>query len=171
MAGSGAFDEETDAYVVLKLLLSDYKETERSMPAEGAITSPPLRSQARRHEKQLLKSNFRHWKVPYTASLPGWRDDSPIYMTWGDQLAGGIYLCDGNEFDGREGWGQLHYFFVDPALRGRGLHSLLFQKAIHRARSWGLDGVYISTDRRGLPEVYQRWGARYWLTIPKIRSL
>jgi len=137
------------------------------MPAEAEIAHPSIRAKIRTQEERLLQLYFRNWENAYHGRLPGWRDASPVYMLWNGQLVGGIYLCDRNEFDKNRLWGQLHYFFVDPRFRGIGLHSLLFQEAVSRARSWGLEGVYINTDRYMLGEVYVRWGAVFWKRIPK----
>jgi SAM-dependent methyltransferase len=88
-------------------------------------------------------------------------------MLNGDQLVGGLYLCAEHEFEEGADWGQLHYFFVAEGEKGKGLHSLLVDEAVRRATSWGLRGLYVNTDRFGLPEVYQRWGAQLWKMIPK----
>jgi len=161
------FADEIDEYVVLKLVLSDYKGTDRPAPPEAEMALPNIRPKIRKDEKRLLRLYFRNWKAPYYGRLPGWREDSPVYMLWNGRLVGGLYVCDQNEFDSSKSWGQLHYFFIDPRFRGKGLHTLLFSEGVRRARSWGLEGVYINTDRYGLPEVYERWSAVFWRRIPK----
>lgn len=161
------FTDVIPEYAILKLVLSDYIGTIRTMPPEAEVAHPSARAKIRKGEKRLLRLCFPLWERPYYGQLPGWRDDSPIYVLWNRALVGGLYVCDRNEFDADERWGQLHYFFVEPTFRGKGLHSLLFDEGVRRARAWNLEGVYISTDRHGLPEVYQRWGATLWKRMPK----
>ena len=43
----------------------------------------------------------------------------------------------------------------------------LGRTAVERAGSWGLEGLYLNSDRHMLPEVYERWGARPWRIITK----
>lgn len=161
------FSEETDSYTIIKLKLSHFQPAARTLP--DGVTLAPVKEhdRFRPREKRLLRSNFRHWKLPYQGRLPGWRSDSPILAVSGRELIGGLYACDKDEFDDPGKWGQLHYFFVDPAHRGRGIHSCLIQEAVRRAASWGLDGVYINTDRVHLPDVYVRWGGEVIRRIPK----
>lgn len=167
MVKEHAFSEEIDEYIVLKLVLAEYVGTDRPVPPEVEIADSSIRHKILKTEKRLLKSFFKHWKEPYRGKLLGWRDDSPIYVLWNGKLVGGLYSCDRNEFNDDTQWGQLHYFFVDPEFRGKGLHSLVFCEGVRLARSWGLEGVYINTDRYGLPEVYESWGAVFWKRIPK----
>lgn len=115
----------------------------------------------------MLKLNFQNWQAPYKGRLEGWRADSPIYLLHDGHLVAGVYLVAGNEFGDRGPWGQLHYSFTDPNYRGQGLYRILFEVLINRAKAWGLEGIYINTDRNQLPEMYARWGAKYWRTIPK----
>ncbi|MEM3434418.1 MAG: GNAT family N-acetyltransferase, partial [Candidatus Methanomethyliaceae archaeon] len=162
------FADEINEYIVLKLVLSDYRGTNRPMPPEAEVAHPNIRPKVRKDEKRLLRLYFRNWKAPYYGRLPGWRDDSPVYILWNGQLACGVYLCDKNEFDNDNGWGQLHYAFVDPRFKGKGLYSLAFKEAVYRAQSWGLKGLYLNSDRHLLPEIYERWGAVFWKKIPKL---
>ncbi len=166
-AESLAFSEMTNEYIVLRLLLADYRGTRRPLlPGQEVIHSSSA-AKIRNEEARLLKSCFANWNAPYSGQLPGWRRDSGLYMLWDGKLVGGLYLCDRNEFNYGERWGQLHYFFVDPSYRRRGIHSVLFDEAVRLAKSWGVEGVMINTDRQGLPEVYKRWGAEMWKSIPK----
>lgn len=164
------FADELDEYVVLKLPLSSYKGTTRTLEDGFQIAGPEVRRRVRKDEKRLLKSYFRNWATPYYSKLKGWREDSPIYVLYQGKLVSGLYLCDQNEFE-EENYGQLHYFFTDPEFRERGLHSILVREAMHRAQLWGLQGVIINTDRYLLPEVYIRWGATPWKKIMKKKTI
>lgn len=164
---SDSFSQERDAYVILRWPFSAHRPSSRSLPAGYRLGAPPLDRRQKARERQLLEESFRAWRNPYTGGLPGFRQDSSVYAFAGDELVAGLYVCDEHEFERNRHWGQLHYFFVDASHRGRGLHSLLVDEAVARAKSWGLEGVYINTDRHGLPETYQRWGAEFWKTIPK----
>jgi SAM-dependent methyltransferase len=163
-----SFSEEIDEYIVLRLLLYNYQDNNRSLPPGAEIVHPSIRAKIRKQEKQFLKLYFRHFKRPYLGNLPGWRDDSSIYLFWNGQLACGVYLCDKNEFDTDKNWGQLHYAFVDTRFKGRGFYGLVFKEAVRRAQSWGLKGLYLNSDRHILPKVYERWGAELWKKIPKL---
>jgi len=167
---SAQFCQQMDHYVVLRLRLADYSWSERPEPAGVQVVGAEARRRVRQAEKRLLKSCFKLWRRPYHGNLPGWREQSPLYVLWDGRLAGGLYVCADNEF-GEPGWGQLHYFFVDPQYRGHGLHALLFHRAIALAGEWGLAGVYVVTDRHGLPEVYQRWGAAWCKRVPKVSTV
>lgn len=161
------FTEEVGSYTVLRLILSEYRPSARVLPDGFRIAGSEERPALLAQEKDLLRRTFEDWEIPYRGKLAGWRDESPIYSLCNAMLVGGLYLCAGNEFDDDKNWGQLHYFFVAPEFRGRGLHSVLVKEAVGRAVAWGLEGVYINTDRAGLPEVYVRWGAKVWKQIPK----
>lgn len=167
MSTNPSFSQEKDEYVVLKLPLRDYIGTKHIMPPTIAIADASVRHLVRKDEQRLLKMYFRHWQSPYLGHLPGWRSDSAQYVLCNGKLVGGLYLCERNEFTNERDWGQLHYFFMEPEFKGQGLHSLLFSEALRRAKSWGLEGVFINTDRHGLPEVYERWGAKIWRRLPK----
>lgn len=120
-----------------------------------------------RDEKRLLKSYFRNWKAAFRGHLKGWRSDSPIYVLREGKLIGGIYLVATSEFNDDGQWGHLHYAFMDPSCKGLGIYRTIFTTAVERARSWGLEGLYLNSDRHLLPEVYERWGAVHWRTISK----
>ncbi len=161
------FSGERDAYIILKLPLDRYRGTERPLPDGYRIGPPQLDAKQRQQERALLRENFRNWEGPFSRQTPGWRTDTPVYVLHGEDLAGGLYLCAEHEFEEGGEWGQLHYFFVARGHKGKGLHSRMVGEAIRRAGQWGMRGVYINTDRFGLPEVWQRWGAEHWKTIPK----
>lgn len=156
-----------DEYVVLKLVLADYRASERPFPGGFELADPSMRARMARREKRLLKKYFRRWKGPYHGRLKGWREDSPIHVLQDGRLVGGVYLCAANEFDSDPDWGQLHYAFMEPSCKGKGVYSRIFRESVERARSWGLEGLYLNSDRHLLPAVYERWGAVYWKTIPK----
>ena len=163
------FTDELDEYVVLRLPLDSYKPSARALEAGFHIAGGEVRSQVRRTERELLRASFRNWSAPYDGKLNGWREDSPIYALYEEKLVGGVYVCDQNEF-GESHWGQVHYAFLDPSLRGRGIYSLLFKEAIRRAQRWGVHGVILNSDRYLLPELYVKWGAIPWKTISKARA-
>lgn len=164
------FGDKLDKYMILKLPLDKYKGKTHTLEVGFQITGSEVRGKIREDEKRLLKSYFRNWVAPYYSNLKGWRDESPIYVLCQGKLVSGLYLCDQNEFDEGRSWGQLHYFFTDPAFKGRGLHSILFREAVDRAKSWNLQGVIINTDRYLLPEVYVKWGAIPWKAVKKVNS-
>lgn len=161
------FTSLIDQYVVLKMALADYKPTTRKLPQDYEIHSFEIRERVRKQEATLLAENFEHWSGPYEGRLKGWRDDSPIYVLHRGRLVAGVYLCSENEFNEGEKWGQLHYAFMHRAYRGKGIYSVLFQKAVEKARGWNLEGLILNSDRHLLPEVYLRWGAQPWRTVPK----
>lgn len=165
------FTDEAENYVILKLNLDDYKSAERSLPPEYTLAGSSIRSSVAGDEKRLLRRYFRNWKAPYQGRLKGWRKDSPIYVVHNSRLVGGVYLVHGNEFNDDESWGQLHYAFMDPSSKGKGIYSFIFSTAVDRARSWGLEGLYLNSDRHMLPDVYMRWGAVYWKTATKPTKL
>ncbi len=154
------FTEELDRYTVLRLKLDEYKDSQRSLPAGLHLLDPAKRETVRAQEKELLQRVFEDWNIPYFGKLRGWRADSPVLIVRGDRLIGGVYLCDKNEFDKIPSRGQLHYFFMHPDFRASGIHSVNVREAIHRARAWGLQEIYVNTDRHLLSEAYIRWGAK-----------
>jgi SAM-dependent methyltransferase len=167
----GRFSEVRDEFVILKLRLDSYSGTARNLPPGYRLGPPRLDAAQKRSEGELLKANFPgSWTNVFEARLPGWSPQTPVYVFKGEELVGGLYLCAVHEFEEGSDWGQLHYFFVADAEKGKGLHSVLVAESIRRARSMGLLGIYINTDRHGLPEVYQRWGAQLWKTIPKANA-
>lgn len=161
------FSVEVGEYTVLTLRLSDYRPSARGMPDGFKLAVSEARPGIRAQEQKLLRTTFEDWQIPYCGNLAGWLDDSPIYALRDAELVGGLYLCARNEFNDDKHWGQFHYFFVSPEFRGKRIHSLLVKEAVRRAEAWGLEGVYINTDRSGLPEVYVRWGATILKRIRK----
>lgn len=159
------FTQEVDTYTILTLRLEDYKTSKRQLPA-GFKLSGRL-DQLRTQEKRLLQELFEDWRVPFSNRLPGFREDSPIFVVQGEQLVGGAFVCDKNEFDADPSRGQLHYAFIDPTFQGMGIYSVIFREAVNRALGWGLQELYLNSDRYMLPEVYLRWGARSWRVVRK----
>lgn len=155
--------------MVLRLLLSEYRGAAHALPAGYRFRGPELTLPDRETERRLLAASFRNWQDPYLRRLRGWREDSAIYLLSETTLVGGVYVCARNEFDDDDRWGQVHYAFLDPSHRGRGLYSAMFEETVRRARRWGLVGVVLNSDRTSLPEIYIRWGAAPWRTIPKAR--
>jgi GNAT superfamily N-acetyltransferase len=161
------FTSVENEYVVLKLSLSDYQPTKHELDDEYVICGSEIRNKIRRPERKFLKQNFENWTSPYYGKMKGWQNDSAIYVLHNGRLVAGVYLCSENEFDHGERWGQLHYAFMDPAYKGKGIYSVLFQRAVEKAKSWNLEGLILNSDRYLLPDVYIRWGAVPWKTIPK----
>ncbi|MFQ5906494.1 MAG: GNAT family N-acetyltransferase [bacterium] len=164
------FTSPIEEYVVLKLNLDDYKSTDRTLEEEYTICGSEVREKIRKYEKKLLSRYFENWNGPYEGTLRGWRRDSPIYVLHNGRLVAGVYLCSENEFDEGERWGQLHYAFMDPSYKGKGIYSVLFREAVRKARAWNLEGLILNSDRHLLPDVYLRWGAVAWKNIPKKRK-
>ena len=152
------FTDEIDEYIVLKLFLDQYKGTTRSLEAGFQISGVEVRTKIRNQERDFLRANFISWAMPYYGELKGWRENSPIYMLYKGDLVGGVYLCEECEYD-ESHWGQLHYAFMAPNFKGRGIYSILFAEAVRRAKQWNLQGLVLNSDRHMLPEVYIRWGA------------
>lgn len=161
------FTEEVEAYHVLVLHLGDYVRSTRELPDGFRFLEQAQVQSFRQQEKAMLRQTFDDWHIPYGRKLRGWRQDSAIFMVHGDRLAGGVYLCDKNEFDDERDRGQVHYAFMDPRFQGMGIYSLIFREGVVRARAWGLAALYLNSDRYLLPEVYMRWGAKSWEVIPK----
>jgi len=161
------FTAEIDRYVVLKLVLDEFRGRPKPLGPGLTLAGAERRSAVARTEKRLLQSYFRNWKAPHRGRLKGWREDSPIYALRDGRLVGGVFLVGENEFDADPAWGQLHYAFMDPSTKGQGVYSAIFAEAVSRARRWGLTGLYLNSDRHMLPEVYERWGAVPWRTIEK----
>lgn len=156
-----------DKYIVLKLPLSLHKVKSHILKSDFQIAGAEVREKIRNDEKRLLSLYFDNWSLPFYGKLNGWRNDSPVYMMHNGVLVSGVYLCDNNEFDDGNDWGQLHYFYTEPAYKKIGLHSILVEHAINIAKSWNLRGVLINTDRHLLADVYMRWGAVVWKEIKK----
>lgn len=164
------FGDILDKYVVLKLPLNQYIGTTHNLGSDFQIAGAEVRERIRNDEKRFLSLYFKNWFMPYNCKLKGWRDNSPLYILHNGILISGIYLCDKNEFNEGQNWGQLHYFYTDPTYKKKGLHRKLIEHAIVRAKSWNLQGLIINTDRYLLPEVYMRWGAVPWKEVKKSRS-
>ena len=163
------FSQELEEYVVLKLSLVDFTGGNRSLPKQFELLKNPSDAEdlIRADEQRLLKLYFRNWQGPFYRQIYGWRVDTPIFILHNGRLIGGVYLCDKNEFDDNPYWGQLHYAFIDPQLKGQGIYSVIFRDAVERARAWGLQGLYLNSDRFMLPDMYERWGAIFWKKIQK----
>lgn len=164
------FGDILDKYVVLKLPLNLHNYPSHILESDFQIAGAEVREKIRNDEKRLLSLYFDNWRLPFHGKLNGWRDDSPLYILYKDILVSGIYLCDNNEFNEGVNWGQLHYFFTEPAYKRKGLHSILVKHAINTAQSWNLQGLLINTDRNLLAEVYLRRGAFIWKEIKKANS-
>lgn len=161
------FTAEVAEYAILTLALKDYKSSKRNLPEEYSLLPATTdSSQYREQEKKLLKHYFVVWAKPFGAKLNGFRNDSPILVTYKDELIAGVYLCDKNEL-GRAHWGQLHYAFIEPSHGGKGIYSVMFKEAIERASRWNLEGLVLNSDRFMLPEIYIRWGAIPFKTVRK----
>jgi GNAT superfamily N-acetyltransferase len=156
-----------DEYIVLKMPLDDYKPTSRGLPEGYRVHGAEVRDNVREDEAALLAKNFEHWSGPYEGTLKGWRENSPMYVLFGDRLVAGLYLCAQNEFDEGDNWGQVHYAFMHPDHKGKGVYSVLFARAVDKARDWRLKGLILNSDRHLLPEVYLRWGAQPWKRLQK----
>ncbi len=109
-------------------------------------------------ERELLSSAFDHWQIPYERRFPGARKDSLLAVTKGDLLVGLAYLGADNQI-GLPNYGEGHYAVTRPEFRGRGLYGPWFTRRLERATSWGLAGLVLVTNREGMPELFERWGA------------
>jgi GNAT superfamily N-acetyltransferase len=161
------FGDVVDKYLVLKLPLNLHNGPSYTIESDFQIAGAEVREKIRNDEKRLLSLYFENWRLPFYGKLNGWRVDSPLYILHKDILVSGIYLCDNNEFNEGINWGQLHYFYTEPAYKKRGLHSILVELAIKKAKSWNLQGLLVNTDRYLLAEVYMRRGAVIWKEIKK----
>lgn len=163
-----------DHYTLLRFDLSRLAEppSRPNLPApyRFATTMP------RDDEERLLREGFperlptQHqyeWELPFSRQLPGLREDSMLAVldrTHGVAIA---FLVDVNECE-QPGYAQGHYLCVDPRHRGRQLFNLIWQEALYRLDRWGLQGMFLTTDRRGHPRVYQRWGAELISVRPRV---
>ena len=111
------FGDVLDKYVVLKLPLNIHKGTSNILESDFQIAGVEIREEIRNDEKRLLSLYFDNWHLPFYGKLSGWRNDSPHYILHNGILVSGIYLCDNNEFNEGYDWGQLHYFYTDPAYK------------------------------------------------------
>jgi len=71
------FGDILDKYVILKLPLSQYKGTNRTLESDFQIVGSEVREKIRKDEERLLKLYFRNWHAPYHSNLEGWRNESP----------------------------------------------------------------------------------------------
>jgi GNAT superfamily N-acetyltransferase len=161
------FSQEIDVYHILTIDLNDYIPSNKNLPNGLTIIHKYLNESLRTQEKKLLIRIFDDWQIPFNGKLIGFREDSPIFVIKDTQLIGGVYLCDKNEFDDKEDFGQLHYAFIDPSYQGLGIYSVVFSEVISKAKSWKLKSLYLNSDRHILPEIYIRWGAKRIRTLPK----
>ena len=109
-------------------------------------------------EKELLQSEFEHWRIPYERAFPGARADSLFGISNGDRIVAITYLGAENEI-GLSGYGEGHYPVIARDFRRKGLNRPRFAKLLERASAWGLPGVVLAPSREGLPELYERSGA------------
>ena len=161
------FTDPIETYTVLVLRLDEYIETQRDLPPGFDFLPLEKRSSIRAQEHALLKQLFDDWQIPYNGKLRGLRDDSAVFVMYGDELAGGVYVCDQNEFDDDPMHGQLHYVFTNPKYRGYGIYSMMVHESIQRMWNWGLREMFFNTDRYLLPNLHLRWGFKIWKEIPK----
>ena len=109
-------------------------------------------------ERELLRSEFEHWRIPYERAFPGVRADSLLGIATGGQIVAIGYLGAENEL-GLPNYGQAHYPVIRNEFRRKGLTGPRFAKLLDQASTWGLAGVVLALTREGLPELYERWGA------------
>jgi GNAT superfamily N-acetyltransferase len=109
-------------------------------------------------ERELLRSEFERWRIPFLREFRGAREGSLVALASGDLIVGLAYVAADNEI-GLPEYGQLHYPVLKPEFRGRGLYRALFAARLQRSANWGLPGVVVTTNREGLPELFERWGA------------
>lgn len=162
-----AFSDEIDCYYVSKLELCDFRSSNHILPTEYRLAQS---TRDRMREQFGLQQYFRNWQIASERKMTGWRDDGVVYLEHDtDGLVGGVYLADRNEFDVPD-WGQVHYAWILATHRGKGLYTAMFETVITRARSWGLKGVFLNSDREELPAVYISWGAKPWKQVKKARK-
>ena len=140
-------------YDVLILPRSRYREPP-PLPDGFSFDSAPPRSV----ERDLLAAEFDHWKIPSKRRFPGGRSDSAMAIRHDDQVVAVVYLGAENEL-GLSGYGQVHYAVIAPGFRGRRLYGPLFHRLLVLANDWDLGGVVLISDREGLVELYESWGA------------
>jgi hypothetical protein len=158
------FSKVRDDFVILKLPLESYRESTRSLPPGYYLGPSTLNTAQRSRERQLLEINFpESWHGVSSRRTAGWRP-TRRYVLKGDELVGGLYLCAEHGDRGGSDWGQLLLLRGEDERRRAALDSC--GEAVRRAPP-GAGGVFINSDRFGLPEVYQRWGATLWKVIPK----
>ena len=167
-------NEEFIEYVVLKIPVDKYRVTNRALEKGFRVAGFEAREKIKKTEKRLLKSTYIYWKLPYLGKIKGWKEDSPVYILYKDELAGAVYVCDQNQFD-EDNWGQLHYAFMEPSFKKKGLYSIMFREAVFKTRQWGLEGMILNipiTPKKGenltpklVIDAYLRWGAVPWKNV------
>lgn len=141
-------ESEGEKFFLLRLKLADYTHAHVTISPRAQITSTLADAAMRDDERRLLRLHFPNWQRPATKNLPGWRENSAVYMLWDGRLVGGMYLCAGNEVSEQPaGWGQLHYFFADPDFKAIQSFMHLIDESVRRARVWELEGIYVKTNR------------------------
>jgi GNAT superfamily N-acetyltransferase len=167
--------EKFNHFFVLKIPVERYRESPRTMEEGFWVAGSEVKPKIQKAEKRLLKSLYRNWKLPYFGKIIGWREDSPIYILYNGQLAGAVYVCDQNQF-GEDNWGELHYAFMEPSFKNKGLYSIMFREAVFKTRRWGLKGMILTiienpTEANLTPKLvidaYLRWGAVPWKTVKR----
>lgn len=161
------FTAEVETYTILILQLDEYKPTTRSLSREFQFCSPDQIQAFRAKERKILELLFDDWEFPYCRRMAGICDDSAVWVTSGKELVGGAWVCNRNEFDDHPERGQIHYAFMNRKFQGMGIYSVIFAEAVRRAKAWGLQELYLNSDRYMLPEVYLRWGARPLRVVAK----
>lgn len=117
-------------------------------------------------ERELLQSAFAAWERPFERRMPGWRDDSLLAMMEDGRLVCFAYMCTENEFGVPE-LGQGHYVVMHPDYRGKGVYNIFYARLMQHAAEMGMPGIVITTDRAGLADVYERWGAKFLRKVSK----
>jgi GNAT superfamily N-acetyltransferase len=156
-----AWNEVIDEVTILTLAKEDFPP----VPEEAQNFSFGTEIE-RDLEREMLQSAFSAWERPYERRMPGCRDDSLLAMFDGDRVVCFAYMCVENEFDVPE-LGQGHYVVVHPDYRGKGLYNIFYARLMQHAADMGLPGIVITTDRAGLADVYERWGAKFLRKIGK----
>ncbi len=159
------WNEPLDEYHLLILPRDRYPEPSPLPEGFSFVDEVP-----RSVERELLSSEYPDWQRPYERRFQGGRKDSLVAVAKGDLVVGLSYVAAATDI----GWmlrnwgladldlpnyGELHFVVIRPEFRGRGLLGAMDSRRLERATSWGLAGVVVVTNREGLPEVYDRWGA------------
>jgi GNAT superfamily N-acetyltransferase len=154
------------AYHVSVLPRERFPELSSSLPDGFSFVDSVPRSV----ERELLRSEFERWRIPFLRQFQGAREGSLMALASGDLIVGLGYIASDNEI-GLPEYGQLHYAVLKPEFRGRGLYRALFAARLRRSESWELSGVVFVTNREGLPELSERWGALWVGTWEPARGL
>ena len=147
------WNEPLGEYQVLVLPRDRYPEP-RPLPEGFSFINEVPRSV----ERELLGPEFTHWQIPYERRFPGAREDSLLAVAKGELIVGISYLGADNRI-GLSNYGEAHYMVTRPEFRGLGLTFPRFTRRLERATSWGLAGLVMVSNREGIPELYERWGA------------